>query len=113
MAHQPAAGGPFGPMAISLIRTEVPVAWGYTVSRLVDLGIPPAWLAGWHDTFVTGLTGVATFAWYAAWRWAETRLPKLDSWAARLVVMLALGHPSQPSYSTPKAAIGAQPPGGV
>lgn len=104
MAHQQ-TGGPFGPYAISVIRTVVPIVWGYAVAWLVHLGLPASLLAGHQELFVNALGAVATAAWYAGWRWLEVKLPRLDSWAARLVVALALGHPGTPSYAPTPAVV--------
>lgn len=108
MTHQQAPGSPLTPYAISLIRTVVPLAWGYAAAWLIHLGLPAAFLAGYRDAVITALGALATAGWYALWRWLETRLPKLDSWAARLVVVLALGHPAAPVYLTaaPVAPVG-------
>jgi hypothetical protein len=102
MTHQQPDGGPLGPYAISLIRTVVPLAWGYAVAWLIHLGLPATFLAAHQDLIVTALGALATAAWYALWRWAELKVPRLDSWLARLVVVFALGHPGAPVY----AAIG-------
>lgn len=105
MAHQIAPSTPLTPYAISLIRTVVPLAWGYAVSWLISLGLPTALLAGAHDVVVGALTTLATAGWYAVWRWAEIKLPRLDSWAARAAVVVALGHPAAPVYdSAPRAS---------
>jgi hypothetical protein len=109
MTHQQQAG-PLSPYAISLIRTVVPLAWGYVVSWLITLGLPASLLTSAHDVIVGALTAVVTAAWYAGWRWAETKIPRLDSWAARLVVVFALGHPGTPSYTTPPTVIDAPEP---
>ena len=101
MAHQSPQGGPLGDVAISLIRTGVPLIWGYVIAWAVSLGVPASFLAQFHDLAVNVLGAALTFAWYAAWRWAETKVPKLDSYAAQLVVVLALGHPKAPTYGTP------------
>jgi hypothetical protein len=100
MSHQqqPAAG-PLGDLPISLIRTGVPLVWGYAAAWLISLGIPASFLTGHRDVVVSTLTAMATFAWYALWRTLETRLPKLDSWVARLAVIGALGHPAAPTYA--------------
>ena len=101
MTHQKTPGGPLSPYAISLTRTVVPLAWGYAVSWLIGLGLPASLLSSAHDVIVGGLTTLVTAAWYAGWRWAEVKVPSLDSWAARLVVVFALGHPAAPRYGTP------------
>jgi hypothetical protein len=100
MTHQQPSGGPASAYAISLIRTVVPLAWGLLVSWLISLGLPAAVLATYHDVIVAGLTSVVTAGWYAGWRWAETKIPQLDSMAAGLAVALALGHAAAPSYGT-------------
>jgi hypothetical protein len=99
MAHQNQQGGPLGDLAVSLLRTGVPLIWGYVIAWAVSLGVSASFLAQFHDLAVNALGAVLTFAWYAAWRWAETKLPKLDSYAAQLAVVIALGHPKAPSYA--------------
>ena len=102
-------GGPLGPYAISVIRTVVPLAWGYIVTWLIHLGLPADLLS--NPAIVTGLGALVTAGWYAAWRWGETRIPSLDSWAAKLVVIIALGHPATPSYGTaPTVPMDPTPP---
>ena len=99
MAHQtPTPGGPLGDLAVSLIRTGVPLGWGYAAAWLISLGIPQSFLASYHDVAVNAFGAVLTFGWYALWRTLETHLPKLDSYAAQFAVLLALGHPKAPSY---------------
>lgn len=109
MTHQQQGGGPLGPYAISVIRTVVPLAWGYGVSWLISLGLPQSVLDNAHDVIVGGLTVAVTGGWYAGWRWLETKIPKLDSWTARVLAVLALGHPATPSYTTP--AVVTEAPG--
>jgi hypothetical protein len=110
MTHQTTDGGPLGPYAISLIRTAVPLAWGYVVSWLIGLGLPAAILTTYHDLVVGALTVAVTGVWYALWRWLETAMPALDSLAARVAVIIALGHPAAPSYATPSAVAPVAPP---
>ncbi|HEY2101519.1 MAG TPA: hypothetical protein VGH72_33985 [Pseudonocardia sp.] len=109
MTHQQPQGGPLSNLAISLIRTGVPLLWGYAVAWAISLGIPATFLATYHDLAVNALGAVLTFAWYALWRWAETKVPQLDSWAARLVVVFALGHPSAPNYQPAPVADSVAP----
>lgn len=111
MAHTD-QGGPLGPLAISLIRTWVPIVWGYAIAWAIHFGLPAGLLNNYQDVVITGLGAVITAAWYAVWRWAETKIPSLDSWAARLVVVLALGHPGQPTYTTPIPATPTVPAAG-
>lgn len=115
MAHQTPQGGPLGDLAVSLIRTAVPLIWGYAAAWLISLGIPANFLASYHDAAVNALGALLTFGWYALWRWLEIRLPKLDSYAAQLLVLLALGHSKTPSYgtSTPVVVTGVVAPLGV
>lgn len=99
MAHQTQQGGPLGDVAVSLIRTGVPLLWGYALAWLASLGVPASFLAQYHDLAVNALGAILTFAWYALWRWAEVKVPRLDSYAAQLAVVLALGHPKAPTYT--------------
>lgn len=101
MTHHQQDGGPLNPYAISVVRTLVPLLWGYAASSLIALGLPASLLSTANYMATGGLTLLLTGGWYAAWRWLETKLPRLDSWAAHLAVVLALGHPATPSYTTP------------
>jgi hypothetical protein len=111
MTHQ-GEGGPLGPLAISLIRTWVPIVWGYAIAWLIHFGLPASLLTNYQDVIITGLGAVVTALWYALWRWAETKIPSLDSWAGRLLVILALGHPSQPTYGVETPIVPGVPPAG-
>lgn len=86
----------------SLLRTVVPVAWGYIVTWVLA-NIPAAadFLAAFGVDLnsvatVNFVTGLATIGWYAAWRWLEPRLP---NWLTRLV----LGSAKAPTYVEPPA----------
>lgn len=88
---------------VSLLRTAVPVVWGYIVTWLLAK-IPGA--VDFLQAFgidlnsvvvVNAVTGAATIAWYALWRWLEPRLP---AWLTRLV----LGSNKAPVYVEGAAA---------
>lgn len=81
---------------ISLIRTVVPVVWGFAVSWLIGLGLPATLLDQVHSIVVAGLTAVLTAGWYAAWRWLEPRVP---GWLIRVT----LGYPASPMYAIPRS----------
>lgn len=102
--HAQPDGGPLGPYAISLIRTLVPVIWGHAIAYAVGFGIPASVLSDYRDVATEVLAGVLTVAWYALWRWLETRLPSIDSDLTHLLAVIALGHPAQPSYPGPVAS---------
>lgn len=78
---------------ISLLRTGVPMAWGYLLTWLV--GLIPALQPVLERPEVVGLSNVITFAlalgWYAVMRWVEPRLP---AWLTRVV----LGANAAPVY---------------
>lgn len=82
---------------VSLLRTAVPVVWGYVVAYVLA-NIPAAadFLASLgvdlnSVVVVNFVTGLATVAWYAVWRWAE---PKIPAWLTRIV----LGSNKAPTY---------------
>ena len=78
---------------VSLLRTGVPIAWGYVLTWLV--GLIPALQPVFERPEVIGLSNVITFAlalgWYAVMRWVEPRLP---AWLTRIV----LGANAAPTY---------------
>lgn len=84
-------------LAVSLIRTWVPVGVGAVLSWLITLGanISPADQAG----AVAALTALCIAVYYAAVRAAERKWPAAG---------VLLGHTAQPSY-----AKAAAPPGGT
>lgn len=90
---------------LSMLRTVVPIAWGWVLSQLVThlpwlasvLGVspgapPPAWLV---PTLMVG--------WYALWRKVE---PKLPPWLTRLV----LGANTTPAYAMEASLSGTSTP---
>ena len=92
---------------VSLLRTAVPVAWGYVVAfALAKIPAAADFLASLgvdlnSVVVVNFVTGAATIAWYAVWRWAE---PKLPAWLTRLVLgsnraPSYVGDPAGPEYS--------------
>ncbi|HEX3778549.1 MAG TPA: hypothetical protein VHX38_02700 [Pseudonocardiaceae bacterium] len=87
---------PLSDGAISLIRTVVPVAWGFAVSWLVGLGLPLIVLARVHDLVVAAMTAVLTAGWYGLWRWLEPRVP---GW----LITLALGYAAAPVYTAARS----------
>ena len=99
--HAAPNGGPLGPYVISLIRTVVPVIWGHAIAYAVSWGIPASFLEDYRAVATEVLAALLTLAWYALWRLVETRLPAIDSDLAHFLALLALGHPAQPSYTTP------------
>jgi hypothetical protein len=99
--HAQPDGGPLGPYAISLIRTVVPLIWGHAVAYAVSYGIPASFLVSYRDMATEALGLVLTAGWYALWRLLETRLPAIDTDIAHVMAWIALGHPAQPSYTTP------------
>lgn len=78
---------------VSLLRTGVPIAWGYVLTWLV--GLIPALQPVLERPEVIGLSNVITFGlalgWYAVMRWIEPRLP---AWLTRIV----LGANAAPTY---------------
>ena len=90
-------------LAVSLIRTWVPVGVGAVLSWLITLGanISPADQAG----AVAALTALCIAVYYAAVRAAERKWPQAG---------VLLGHVAQPSYAkapaAPAAAAGEAPP---
>ncbi len=78
---------------VSLLRTGVPIAWGYVLTWLV--GLIPALQPMLERPEVIGLSNAITFAlalgWYAVMRWVEPRLP---AWLTRIV----LGANAAPTY---------------
>jgi uncharacterized membrane protein len=83
---------------VSLLRTAVPVVWGYVVAwALAQIPAAQDFLASFgvdlnSVAVVNFVTGLATIAWYAVWRWAEPRIP---AWLTRLV----LGSNKAPTYA--------------
>lgn len=84
---------------IAMLRTVVPIVWGFIASWLINLGIPGAVLAAVHGAAITGLTAVLAIVWYALWRWASPHIPQ---W----IVVLVLGYAANPTYQP----IGARKP---
>lgn len=87
--------------AVSYLRTAVPILWGTLIGLLVQsaswLPAPViAWLSG--EAAVGVVTAGAIALWYAAWRWAEPRIP---DWLTRVV----LGSAQAPRYSRPYAIL--------
>jgi len=78
---------------VSLLRTGVPIAWGYVLTWLV--GLIPALQPVLERPEVVGLSNAITFGlalgWYAVMRWIEPRLP---AWLTRIV----LGANAAPVY---------------
>jgi len=70
----------------SLIRTVVPIAVGWLVATLANIGVDLDETAA-----VTALTGLVISIYYALARWAESRWPQAG-WL--------LGVPKPPVYST-------------
>lgn len=89
---------------IALLRTAVPVLWGFVASWLATLGIPGTVLAAVHGVAITGLTAVLAIVWYALWRWASPHVP---AW----VVAIVLGYAANPTYGpVPSAQQPGTPP---
>lgn len=85
-------------LAVSLLRTGVPAAWGAALAfLLVHAPWIPHVVVAYLQGQETAVTGAVIFLWYAAWRWAEKRLP---TWLTRLV----LGSAQAPSYVAPVLA---------
>lgn len=76
---------------IALLRTVVPMLWGFAASFLINLGIPASVLLAVHGVAITGLTAVLAIAWYALWKWASPYVPQ---W----LVALVLGYAANPTY---------------
>ncbi len=102
LAHASASDGAVDPAGydpnvasnyvVSHLRTLVPIMWGAAVTWLIDRYVPaiPRGLAT-DPAAISAATSVATFGWYALFRWVEPHLP---AW----ITALTLGHPSPPRY---------------
>lgn len=88
--------------AIALLRTVVPLGWGFAASWLIGLGVPAGVLDAAHSVVISAGTAVLSTAWYAAWRWLQPRIPP---W----LVAVALGYPAAPTYAS--AASSSDTPG--
>lgn len=76
---------------VSLIRTGVALGVGAVVAWLIARGVGVD--AATQTALVTSLTSVATLAYYALVRWAETRWPWVGAF---------LGVAKAPVYNLPK-----------
>ena len=93
-------------LAVSHLRTAVPVLWGSllaTLLRLITPHLPGDVAAALADLLgselaLTLVTAAAIAAWYAAWRWAEPRIP---DWLTRLVI----GSARAPGYALTPATV--------
>lgn len=93
-------------LAVSHLRTTVPVLWGSLIATLLRLLTPhlPGDVATAladllaSELALTLVTATVIALWYAAWRWAEPRIP---SWLTRLV----LGSARTPGYALALAPV--------
>lgn len=93
MANRAAAAQRLRDLGISVLRTAVPVAWGYiltwvatNVPAVADVVADPR-----AQAVSAVITGALTVAWYALMRWLEPRLP---GW----FTVLVLGWSAVPRY---------------
>jgi len=80
---------PLSDRVVAFLRTAVPVVWGYIITwALTQFPAVADFLAGFNvdlnaQVVVSYVTGLATIAWYAVWRWLEPRIP---AWLTALVL---------------------------
>lgn len=79
-----------GDLGTSLIRTYVPVLWGYLLT-FVATRFPDFYVALDNPALVLAVGGVVTAAWYTLWRKLEPHVP---GWLTRLL----LGSVKAPTY---------------
>lgn len=80
----------------ALLRTLVPLAWGYVVTWLAALGVPASVLdviRGWEAPITGAVLLIATTAVYKAAQWM-IRQPWFPDWIA----VLFAGSLKQPQY---------------
>lgn len=96
MVERKEATNRIGNLGISLMRTGVPLAWGYVLTWLASA--IPAVAPVLERPEVVGASSAITFAlalgWYGVMRWLEPRLP---DW----FVTLVLGWSTAPRYNVP------------